>query len=289
MSASVLYETPGPATVRRHRLYGVVSALALAALLGLLAWRLATKGQFDADKWEVFSDPDVLEALIVDGLVTTLKAAVVAVLLALLLGLLLAAMRHSDKVWLNLPAGLFIEFFRAIPLLLLILFIFLGYGDTIGQFWSLVIALMLYNGSVLAEIFRAGLDSVPRGQSEAAYAIGMRKGQVLRLILVPQAVRIMLPAIISQSVVALKDTALGFVIANEDLLTIGKRIYVQEQNPLQVAIVLAAIFIIICYALSRLAVYIEARQRRVRVTSATEGDTGPTLPGSALGTGGGAA
>jgi glutamate transport system permease protein len=123
---------------------------------------------------------------------------------------------------------------------------------------------MLYNGSVLAEIFRAGILSVPRGQSEAAYAIGMRKGQVMRLILAPQAVRSMLPAIISQCVVALKDTALGFIIGAPGIVRDAERIYIAPQynNPLAVGILLAAIFIVINYSLSRLAIWLESRLRR---------------------------
>jgi glutamate transport system permease protein len=162
------------------------------------------------------------------------------------------------------PSIVVIEFFRAVPLLLLIFFLFLGFGGPLGTFWALVLGLMLYNGSVLAEIFRAGILSVPRGQSEAGYAIGMRKSQVMRLILAPQAVRSMLPAIISQCVVALKDTALGFIIGAPGIVRDAERIYIAPQynNPLAVGIVLAAIFIIINYSLSRLATYLESRMRR---------------------------
>ena len=119
-----------------------------------------------------------------------------------------------------------VEFFRAVPVLLMMIFIFLTFGageGGIGSYWSVVIALTLYNGAVLAEVFRAGILAVPRGQAEAAYAIGMRKTQVMRQILLPQAVKIMLPAIISQCVVALKDTSLGYVILAPGLTQVGKR------------------------------------------------------------------
>ena len=117
---------------------------------------------------------------------------------------------------------------------------------------------------MLAEIFRAGIQAVPRGQSEAAYAIGMRKSQVMRLVLAPQALRSMLPAIISQCVVALKDTALGYIIGAAGVVRVGELIYLSPQyrNPLAVGIVLAAIFIVINYSLSRLAIYLEGRMRR---------------------------
>src|SRR3712207_3061641 len=157
-------------------------------------------------------------------------------------------------------------------------------SDQIGRFWSLTLALMLYNGSVLAEIFRAGILSVPRGQSEAAYAIGLTKAQAMRLILIPHAVRVMLPAIIGQSVVALKDSALGLIIGFEELAREGRQIYVFYNNPLAVGVVIAAIYIVINYTLSRVAVALEARQRRV-VPAAMEGEPTPggTQPGPGLG------
>jgi glutamate transport system permease protein len=128
---------------------------------------------------------------------------------------------------------------------------------------------------VLAEVFRAGIQSVPRGQTEAAYAIGLHKAQVMRLVLAPQAVRIMLPAIISQSVVALKDSALGLIIAYEELARVGRQLYVFYNNPLAVGVVIAAIYIAINYTLSKLAVMLEARQRRIPRTATQPGGPAP--------------
>ena len=145
--------------------------------------------------------------------------------LAMAVGGLLAVARLSRRRWLSLPAGAWVELFRGLPLLLLILFIFLGLpaaGVTVSTFWALVAGLTLYNSAVLGEIFRAGILSLPKGQTEAAYSIGLRRGQTLRLILIPQAVRRMLPALISQLVTLLKDTSLGFVIAYAELLRTGR-------------------------------------------------------------------
>jgi glutamate transport system permease protein len=189
----------------------------------------------------------------------------VAIVLAIAFGAVFAVARLSDHAFLRWPAVMIVEFFRAVPLLLLILFLFLSpVGQAFGSFWSLVIGLVLYNGSVLAEIFRAGLLSVPRGQREAGFSLGLRKGQVLRLVLAPQAVKSMLPAIISQCVVALKDTALGYVIGEAGIVDVGKQIYISPQydNPLVVGFVLAGVFIVINYSLSRLAIAVEARMRR---------------------------
>jgi glutamate transport system permease protein len=260
---AVLFDVPGPRARRRHRIGAIVAGLALAAVAAWVLWSLWEKEQITPDQWEPFTEPNIIE-LLWEGLVDTLVAAAVAIALAIAFGAVFAAGRLSDHVWLRWPSIVVIEFFRAVPLLLLIFFLFLGFGATLGTFWALVLGLTLYNGSVLAEIFRAGILSVPRGQSEAGYAIGMRKSQVMRLILAPQAVRSMLPAIISQCVVALKDTALGFIIGAPGIVRDAERIYIAPQynNPLAVGIVLAAIFIVINYSLSRLATYLESRMRR---------------------------
>ena len=260
---AVLFDVPGPRARRRHRIGTVVAGLALAALAGWVLWVLWDKEQITPEQWEPFLEPNIVE-LLYEGLIDTLTAAAVAIALAVAFGALFAAGRLSDHAAVRWPSIVVIEFFRAVPLLLLIFFLFLGFGGPLGTFWALVLGLMLYNGSVLAEIFRAGILSVPRGQSEAGYAIGMRKSQVMRLILAPQAVRSMLPAIISQCVVALKDTALGFIIGAPGIVRDAERIYIAPQynNPLAVGILLAAIFIIINYSLSRLATYLESRMRR---------------------------
>jgi glutamate transport system permease protein len=274
---AVLFDVPGPRARRRHVIGTVVAGLALAALTGWVLWVLWDKEQITPEQWEPFLEPNIVE-LLYEGLIDTLTAAAVAIALAVAFGALFASGRLSDHAVLRWPSIVVIEFFRAVPLLLLIFFLFLGFGGPLGTFWALVLGLMLYNGSVLAEIFRAGILSVPRGQSEAGYAIGMRKSQVMRLILAPQAVRSMLPAIISQCVVALKDTALGFIIGAPGIVRDAERIYIAPQynNPLAVGIVLAAIFIIINYSLSRLATYLESRMRRegravIGIEAAAEG------------------
>ncbi|HEX5782703.1 MAG TPA: amino acid ABC transporter permease [Solirubrobacteraceae bacterium] len=262
MSATaVLYDVPGPRSRMRHRAAGGIGALGVAAIAAVVVLQLSEADQLDEQTWR-FVTVEGTWIAIRDGLINTLQVAAVAIALALAFGALFAVARLSRRAVLRWPAVAVVEFFRATPLLLLILFLFLGFGDTIGRFWSLTLALVLYNGSVLAEIFRAGILSVPRGQAEAAYAIGMRKGQVMRTILVPQAVTIMLPAIISQSVVALKDSALGLIIAYEELARAGRQIYVFYNNPLAVGLLIAAIYVVINATLSRLAVGLEARQRR---------------------------
>ena len=261
-----LYDAPGPRARRRILIGSTLGALVVAAVVAVVIQRLADTGQFRSVFWEPFTRSGV-QRILLRGLGATLRAAGVALVLALVLGVVLAAGRLSERWLLRLVSGAFVEFFRALPLVLLIFFAFLGLpelGIDIGAFGALVIGLTLYNGSVLAEIFRAGINAIPRGQSEAAYSLGLRKSAVTRLILVPQAVRVMLPTIISQLVVLLKDSALGFIVAYPELLRSGRRIYTNIGNVIPTAIVVAAIYIVINLALSALATFLESRQRGVR-------------------------
>lgn len=270
-----LYDAPGPRARRRVLIGSVVGALVVAAVVALVLQRLSDTGQFRSIYWEPFTRSGV-QRILLRGLGATLRAAGVALVLAVALGLALAAGRLSERWLLRQASAAVVEFFRALPLVLLIFFAFLGLpevGIEVGAFGALVIGLALYNGSVLAEIFRAGINAVPRGQSEAAYSLGLRKGAVLRLILVPQAVRIMLPTIISQLVVLLKDSALGFIVAYPELLRSGRRIYTNIGNVIPTAMVIAAIYIVINLGLSLLATYLESRQRSGRRRRA-----GPDVP-----------
>ncbi len=266
MSTSVLFDVPGPRGRRRNRLIGLATVVVLGALVAYVIYRFAVTGQFSAQKWSIFQYV-AIQRLLLEGLVNTLKAAALATVLALVFGAVFAAGRLSDHAWVRGPAGLVVELFRAIPLLVLIFFFYYGsrplFGVALSPMWALVGGLTLYNGSVLAEVFRAGVLAVPRGQSEAAYALGLRKTQVMTLILLPQAVRSMLPSIVSQLVVLLKDTALGFIITYEELLFVAKQLGTQVQfgSPfIPAAIVVTVIYVGICMALSRFAGYL-ARHR----------------------------
>jgi glutamate transport system permease protein len=254
---SVLFDVPGPRTIARHRAYGIAAWLLVVGAVGAVVWRMQTEGELAYDKWEPLLTPDYIRV----GLVNTLRMAAVAVVFALAFGVVFGIGKMSDHRWVRTPCWLVVEFFRAVPLLLLIIFIFFrfGIGDGIGPYWSVVIGLTLYNGSVLAEVFRAGVLAVPKGQSEAAYAIGMRKTQVMATVLLPQAVKIMIPAIISQCVVALKDTSLGYYIGAPGLTAIGKPIYVEFKNQLQMAIAIAALYIAANLVLTYLATLAQRR------------------------------
>jgi glutamate transport system permease protein len=266
MTTPVLYDVQGPRGRRRVLIASVVGALVLLGVLALAARRLAANGQFDYAKYKPFFTEPQLYRRLQDGLENTLHAAVYAMVLAAVLGVLLAFGRLSRRRVIRLPVIAVIEFFRGVPLLLLIFALFLAFPIVVHRnlpsLWALVLALTLYNGAVIAEIIRAGVQSIPKGQTEAAYALGLSRGQTLRMILLPQAVRVMLPALISQLVVLLKDTSLGFVIGYAELLRTGGQLVQVLRNPLQLYLAVALIYIVINSLLSALAGYVEGRQRR---------------------------
>jgi len=261
MSKSVLFDEPGPRTQARYRMYTVVAGVVLLALGAFVVWKFWEAGQFEADLWEPLVTPRYIQALL-EGLLVTLQMAFTAVLGALVFGVLLGVGKLSEHAWVRWPCWAIVEFFRAVPLLIMLIFIFylwfIRSGDP-GEYWSVVIALTLYNGAVLAEVFRAGILAVPSGQAEAAYAIGMRKTQVMTLVLLPQAVKIMLPAIISQCVVALKDTSLGYVVTASVLTTVGELIYLRFQNQIPTVFVVTLMYITVNLILTAIATWAQKR------------------------------
>ncbi len=272
--SAVLYDAVGPRTRRRIQIGTAVATVALLGLAAGVVWQLGSHGQLEGERWRKLLDPD-LRSLLTTALKNTLKAAALAMALSMAVGALLAVGRLSLHRWIRVPVGIFVEFFRGLPLLLLILFAALALprlGLSFSVLWYLVIGLTAYNGAVLAEIFRAGILSIDRGQREAGLAIGLRPTQVLWIILVPQAVRRMLPALISQLVTLLKDTSLGFVIAYPELLRTGQGAveFLGSRYALQIYLAVAAIYIAVNYALSSLARYLDRRQQR-RYGSGTAG------------------
>jgi glutamate transport system permease protein len=279
-SATVLYDVPGPTARARYRVIGVVALLVMLALAGFVVYRLIATDQFSAARVAQFQYAAVQRELL-NGYVATLKAAGIATVLALVLGALLAAGRLSDHRGVQVPSVWIVEFFRGVPLLILMFFFYYGsleYQLGLSPMWAVVLGLMLYNGSVLAEIFRAGVAAVPRGQSEAAYALGLRKTQVMVQVLLPQAVRSMLPSIVSQLVVLLKDTALGFILTYNELLYVAKQIGGRGAFDFPYVVtylIVAAVYIATCIALSLVAQWLERRSRRSpKVVAAVPADAG---------------
>jgi glutamate transport system permease protein len=280
---TVLYDVPGPRARRRNRLLALLFAIVFAACAGWVVWELGQKDQWAAQKWKPLLQGDIWTVQIIPGLIGTLKAAAIAAVLALAFGLVFGIARISSHRWISWPAGTVVEFFRAIPLLLLIFFASYAPGALTNFAWNptalqaVVFGLVMYNGSVLAEVARAGINAVPKGQSEAGYAIGLRKGQLMRLILVPQATTAMMPAIVSQLVVLLKDTALGTIIAYENLTSKVSILQNLYTNAIPAAIVIACVYIPINLTLAWAATRLERRNRHRRIATPVAIGTEPEI------------
>ncbi|MFE9098190.1 amino acid ABC transporter permease [Streptomyces sp. NPDC007264] len=283
--SSVLYDAQGPRARRRNVLYTVLFLLGTVALLWWVFSSLEDKGQLAWDKWKPFlGGTEAWSTYIWPGLRNTLEAAALSMAIALPLGAVLGIARLSDHAWVRVPVTIVVEFFRAIPVLVLMIFglaLFAQYtnvGSDDRPLYAVITGLVLYNASVLAEIVRAGILSLPKGQSEAALATGLRKNQVMRFILLPQAVTAMLPAIVSQLVVIVKDTALGGAVLTfpELLASVSPMSSYYGANTIASFTIVALVYIVINFSLTTFAGWLEKRLRRGKRSS------GAVLPPAAV-------
>ncbi|MBY5162986.1 amino acid ABC transporter permease [Salsipaludibacter albus] len=262
--SSVLIEELGPRGKARVRVATIISILVGIVLLALVVWKLGTAGQLTWAKWEPFTVWANLEFLL-GGLVNTIKAALAAMVFSIIIGFFFALGRLSRNAVVRGLCVAYVEFFRSIPLLLAIFMGFFGLlaaGLDVGAFTSLVVALVAYNSAVLSEIFRAGIKSLDKGQTEAAQAIGMRYWPMMRIVILPQAVRRMVPAIVAQLATLSKDVSLGFVIGYEEVVRRGQGFPgFSDAGNFQAYVVVGVVYFILVWMLARLARYLELRQR----------------------------
>ncbi|HEU4666618.1 MAG TPA: ABC transporter permease subunit [Arthrobacter sp.] len=256
--SSVLYDVPGP---KARRVSLIASIAGSVLILGLLAWivmTLAQQGIFEGRRWQIFTRGDVW-TLLANGLGATLSAAALAAVIAFPLGLLLCLLRISDAAFIRIPTRVVLEFLRGMPVVLMMLFVLLGFGTS--PFIAVVTGLVLYNSAVFAEIIRAGIQSLPKGQREAGLAIGLTSFKSRMLIELPQAIRRMMPSLVAQMVVLLKDTSLGYIVAYGELLRAVQVMadFLGTQFLFPIFFVAAAIYIAINILVSRIAVWIERR------------------------------
>jgi glutamate transport system permease protein len=287
-TSSILYDVPGPRAKRRDLILNVVFTLVFLAILAFAVYAAYKKGIFDG-RWSVLWDPpknqtgaDVWHSLLVRGLGATLLAAAVAAPMALVFGGLLAVVRRGARRRVVSGTSVVVtEFFRGLPVLLLMFLAKLVFGWS--PFASVVFGLVVYNLAVVAEILRAGIAALPSGQREAGYSIGLSKMRTTLSIEMPQAVRIMLPALISQLVVLLKDTSLGFIVSYEELLRVIKsnRDYFGDKYLLPLFFVGAGVYIVINILISRLAILVERRMRRSKHVARTPSGEAPLAEGMA--------
>ncbi|MFE7888343.1 amino acid ABC transporter permease, partial [Streptomyces sp. NPDC057411] len=270
-AGTVLYDVPGPRARRRNLLYTLLFVLAVGAVVWWVVGSLAEKNQLEWAKWApFFTDSRVWSTYLLPALRNTVTAAALAMAIALPLGALFGIARLSDHRWVRGAAGTVVEFFRAIPVLILMLFANAAYAEFTAvspetrPLYAVVTGLVLYNASVLAEVVRAGILALPAGQTDAAKAIGMRKGQTMAYVLLPQSVTAMLPALVSQLVVIVKDTALGGAMLgfSELLASVRPMSANYGANTIASFTVVAVVFVLLNFALTTFASWRERRLRR---------------------------
>lgn len=256
-----LYEEPGPKTRRRIRIGTGIAAIAVAALLGLVVYQFWATGQLDPRYWVFFTWPSTWSFLLA-GLEGTLKVSITAGAIALVLGLALMLGRISGIRPLAALCRVVTDFFRGVPSLLLIYFFFLvipQYGIKMPAFWMIALPVALAASGVLAEVLRAGVQAVPRGQTEAALALGMRPFRVTLRIVLPQAIRYVIPSLISQLVVVVKDTTVAYVVSYPDMLQNARVLITNYDALVSTYLVIAVIYILLNFAINQLSVYVSRR------------------------------
>ena len=272
---SHLFDAPGPKAIRRTIIGSCVAGVLAVALVAYALMQLSAKGQLDAAKWSPFLNGDLVKFLLW-GLANTVEAAVVSLGLALVLGIALGVGRLTRIAIIRVPCAVVVELARGLPVLLSMLFLFLAFPLAfhidLPAFWTVVLALTLYNGAVIAEIVRAGVLTLPKGQREAAYSLGLTWSRTMRLVLLPQALRIMLPSLISQLVVLIKDSALGFIVGYQELTAQAQSAALLFNNPLQTYVVVGVVYILINSVLSEVSTYLGERQKRASVPERTAPD-----------------
>ena len=256
-----LYEAPGPRTHRRMVVGTIVSALVVLWLVYLVWHQFYVTGQFAPRYWSFFAQWPTWRFLI-DGFRGTIAVAVTAGVISLVLGMLLMLGRVSENRALSAACRVVIDFFRGVPSLLLIYFFFLivpQYGIKMPSFWMLTLPVALAAAGVLAEVFRAGVNAVPKGQVEAAYSLGLTRGKVMRRIVLPQAIHYVIPSLISQLVVVVKDTTVAYVVSYPDLMQNARVLITSYDSLVSVYLVVAIIYILINYAINQVSAYVSRR------------------------------
>lgn len=227
------------------------------------------------DTWHLFVDPAILR-FFGEGLLLTVGLSLASIVLSFAAALLFALGRLSTRRWISWPSIAYIEGIRALPVLLLIVYFgikgsslfvpFFGRDFELPRFWAGVLGLSMYTSAVLAEIIRAGILSLPRGQTEASRALGLSYPQTLRSVVLPQALRLMVPAMMGQLTTIIKDTSLVGTIGVFELYRSARIIYTQNFNPIEALLFVSVIYFVICFALSQASRRLElSAPREVRI------------------------
>lgn len=288
---TVLFDAPGPRARRNILVSNAVALLAVAVVAVLVLIELGEQDQLAADKWVNALNANAWTNYYLPGLQFTLQSSGIAVITAMVFGLAFGFLRLAPFALVRGIAGVVVEFFRAVPVLVMMVFLYFFFSRVVAPtgviasgdaaYFAVIVGLTVYNGAVIAELVRSGVRSLPKGQREAAAAVGMTNNQSLRLVEIPQALTAMLPSLLSQFVVIIKDSALGYLIGFYELLQYSRQLGSGYSNILQTLVVAAAIFIVINFILTWLASRLAGR-----LSSRTVGDTTPESSTTGI-TGGG--
>jgi glutamate transport system permease protein len=287
-TTAVLFDDPGPKTRRRHLLYAAIGAV---IIFGIGAWVLMilwNDGQITPNRWVPVFTAEAWIQYFLPGMRQTLLAAGLSMVLAFVFGMVFTMGRMSELAPLRWVSSIIVEFFRAVPVLIMMLFVFYlltYYTDMAGatlSFTAVVVGLTCYNGAVIAEVVRNGVGSLPAGQREAGLSIGLSPSQTRRLVLVPQALTAMMPTLVSQLVVVLKDTALGYIILYPELLNRVRQMGNRFGNLTVTFVVGAAVFIVLNLVVTTVAQQLEQRLQRRRRTAGPIADADPAGGDAAL-------
>lgn len=274
MKTTVLFDELGPRGKARLRAATIVAVVVVLGALAGIFFQLQHVGQLSPRLWSPLAKWPNIRYLL-DGLGMTLRIGLACAAMSLVFGTVFGLGRLSPRRWLSVPAAAAIELFRAIPLILLVYFFLIGlpaFGWNLPPFWVLSIPIVLHAGSVFAEIVRAGVNSLDRGQFDAAAAIGLRRGQALRLVVLPQVFRALRPALVTQVIRTLKESSLGYVVSYPELLRNGQVLGEYNANFIQAYALTAVFYIVINFGLSRIAELLDRpprrrRRRRARVAA----------------------
>ena len=256
-----LYEAPGPKTRHRVRIGTAVSAVVVLLAIAAVIRQFWVTGQLAPRYWSLFLQWTTWRFL-GQGLLGTVAVALTAGAIALVLGLTLMLGRTSGVRPLAALCRVVMDFFRGVPSLLLIYFFFFvpaQLGLKMPSFWMLALPVALAASGVLAEVFRAGVNAVPKGQVEAALSIGLSRAQTMRRVVLPQAVRYVIPSLIAQLVVVVKDTTVAYVVSFPDLMQNARVLITSYDALVSMYLVIAVIYILINYAINKASVYVAHR------------------------------
>ncbi|WP_375426687.1 amino acid ABC transporter permease [uncultured Friedmanniella sp.] len=278
-ASRVLFDEPGPRGRRRIAIGTVVISVLILLVLFLGFRTLNASGELAYAKWKPFWQQWAVKFLL-EGLKGTLLVTLASGLVSFPAGALLGVGRAGRNPVVKALCTAYIEIFRSVPTLLLVyvfLFALPGVGLNVSIFWKLTVPIILINSAVIAEIVRAGIRSLDRGQSEAALALGMTTAKTMRLVVLPQAVRLVIPTLVTQLVALLKDSTLGYVVSYPELMKQANNLANNTKLLLQAFVVVSAVYVVINFALTRLATYLEHRIR-TRPRARPGAGAGPSAP-----------